>query len=73
MPHLLCHIRLPWCESDVELHLQQNACRETLLEALSAHMGETEVFVFANDKMVLPGQCLDLCTEVLILPLLSGG
>lgn len=70
---LLCRIRLPWCQAEPTLDVPPGTDREGLLALLHEQVRGAEVFVFANEKMLLSGQPAPESGEVLILPVLSGG
>lgn len=66
-----CTLHLPGREEERTLALPPDATRESLLAALGE--GGRELFVVADGKMLLPGQCLEGVREVTILPVLDGG
>ncbi|WP_300907025.1 hypothetical protein [uncultured Desulfovibrio sp.] len=70
---LLCRVNLPWCQADIRLEAPPGTDKEGLLALLREQVGDAEVFVFFNGKMLLSGQTVPESGEVLILPVLSGG
>ncbi len=70
---LLCRVNLPWCQTDICLEAPSGTDKEGLLALLREQVRGAEVFVFFNEKILLPGQTVPESGEVLILPVLSGG
>lgn len=70
---LLCRVNLPWCQTDIDLEVPPGTDKEGLLALLREQVGDAEVFVFFNGKMLLSGQTVPESGEILILPVLSGG
>ncbi len=70
---LLCRVNLPWRQTDIDLEVPPGTDKEGLLALLREQVGDAEVFVFFNGKMLLSGQTVPESGEILILPALSGG
>lgn len=67
-----CRLSLPWCETTLSLKVPPNTDREGLLALLQDQLLDAEVFVFVDNKILLPHQRVPL-GEIHILPVLSGG
>lgn len=70
---LLCCLSLPWCQSEMTLEVPPGTDREGLLALLHEQERGADIFVFADEKMLLFGQKVPESSKILLLPVLSGG